>query len=155
MKENVFDVLIYLFENYMDPEAEPPSDPDTIRNELLEVGFPRREINKAFDWLESLSQQKLIQTGSLPAFRIYSSQECSKLDTECRGLLLFLEQSGILNAASRELVVDRAMALQEDTISLENLKWLVLMVLFSQPNEEIAFARMENLVYESLPSYLH
>jgi Smg protein len=29
------------------------------------------------------------------------------------------------------------------------------MVLFSQPNEEIAFARMENLIYESLPTYLH
>ena len=30
-----------------------------------------------------------------------------------------------------------------------------MMVLFSQPNEEIAFARMEHLVYESLPSYVH
>jgi len=155
MKENVFDVLIYLFENYMDAETEPASDPDAIRTELLEVGFPRKEINKAFDWLESLSEQKPIQSTSLPAFRVYSTQECAKLDTESRGLLMFLEQSGILTPASRELVVDRAMALQEDRISLENLKWIVLMVLFSQPDEEIAFARMENLVYEALPSYLH
>ena len=155
MKENVFDVLIYLFENYMDAETEPAPDPDAIRTELLEVGFPHKEITKAFDWLESLSEQKPIQTSSLPAFRVYSAQECAKLDTECRGLLMFLEQSGILTPASRELVVDRAMALQEDSISLENLKWIVLMVLFSQPDEEIAFARMENLVYEVLPSYLH
>ena len=68
---------------------------------------------------------------------------------------MFLEQSTILSPASRELVVDRVMALNEETISLENLKWIVLMVLFSQPNEEIAFARMEHLVYESLPSYVH
>jgi Smg protein len=155
MKENVFDVLIYLFENYMDDETDLTPDPDAIRTELLEAGFPHKEINKAFDWLESLSEQKPIKSSSLPAFRIYSTQECAKLDTECRGLLMFLEQSGILTPASRELVVDRAMVLQEDAISLENLKWIVLMVLFSQPNEEIAFARMENLVYESLPSYSH
>jgi Smg protein len=155
MKENVFDVLIYLFENYMDDEAEPAADPDAIRTELLEAGFPHKEIAKAFDWLESLAEQKPIQSSSLPAFRVFSAQECAKLDTDCRGFLMFLEQSGILTPASRELVVDRAMALQDEAISLENLKWIVLMVLFSQPDEEIAFARMENLVYESLPSYLH
>ena len=155
MKENVFDVLIYLFENYLDDETEASPDPDVIRNELLEAGFPHREISKAFDWLESLSEQKPIQSTSLPAFRIYSAQECVKLDTECRGLLMFLEQSSILTAASRELVIDRVMALNDESISLENLKWIVLMVLFSQPDEEIAFARMENLVYESLPTYLH
>ncbi|WP_045224644.1 DUF494 family protein [Methyloterricola oryzae] len=155
MKENVFDVLIYLFENYMDEEVEPTADPDAIRTELLEAGFPQLEVNKAFDWLESLADQQPIKAVSQPAFRIYASQELAKLDTECRGLLLFLEQTGILSPASRELVVDRVMALNEETISLENLKWIVLMVLFSQPNEEIAFARMENLVYEALPSYLH
>lgn len=155
MKENVFDVLIYLFENYMDDEAEPATDPDAIRTELLEAGFPHKEINKAFDWLESLAEQKPIQSSSLPTFRVFSAHECAKLDTECRGLLMFLEQSGILSPASRELVIDRAMALQDEAISLENLKWIVLMVLFSQPDEELAFARMENMVYESLPSYMH
>jgi Smg protein len=155
MKENVFDVLIYLFENYMDDEAAPAADPDAIRSELLEAGFPHKEINKAFDWLESLAEQKPISSSSLPAFRVFSQDECARLDTECRGLLMYLEQSGILSPASRELAIDRAMALQEEAISLENLKWIVLMVLFSQPNEELAFARMENLVYETLPSYMH
>jgi Smg protein len=155
MKENVFDVLIYLFENYMDEEVDPAADADAIRTDLLEAGFPNKEISKAFDWLESLAEQKPIQSISLPAFRVFSEQECVKLDTECRGLLMYLEQSGILTPASRELVIDRAMALQDEAIALENLKWIVLMVLFSQPDEEIAFARMENLVYESLPSYMH
>ncbi|CAI8808040.1 DUF494 family protein [Methylocaldum szegediense] len=155
MKENVFDVLIYLFENYMDDDVELTPDPDMIRTELLEAGFPQTEINKAFDWLESLAEQNSIKPASSPAFRIFSTQEMAKLDTECRGLLLFLEQNGILTPTSRELVIDRVMAFKEETISLENLKWIVLMVLFSQPNEEVAFARMENLVYGNLPNYLH
>ena len=87
--------------------------------------------------------------------RIYSSYEMARLDTECRGLLLFLEQTGILTPACREIVIDRILAFDEEVISLENLKWIVLMVLFSQPDEELAFARMETLVYENLPNYLH
>jgi len=155
MKENVFDVLIYLFENYLDGEAEPTPDPDAIRTELLEAGFPQPEVNKAFDWLESLTEQQPIEAVSLPAFRVFSEEEMAKLDTDCRGLLMFLEQINILGPASRELVIDRVMALNEESISLENLKWIVLMVLFSQPNEEVAFARMENLVYETIPGYMH
>jgi len=155
MKENVFDVLIYLFENYLDGETEPTPDPDAIRNELLEAGFPPPEVNKAFEWLESLTDQQPMRAASTPAFRVFCETECAKLDSDCRGLLMFLEQSGILGPASRELVIDRAMALHEESISLENLKWIVLMVLFSQPNEEIAFARMENLVYETVPGYMH
>ncbi len=155
MKENVFDVLIYIFENYMDNDLDLSPDPDLIRSELAEAGFPQSEISKAFEWLEALAEHQGIVPVSSPAFRIFSESEIAKLDTECRGLLLFLEQSGILSPANRELVMDRVMAFHEDSISLDNLKWVVLMVLFSQPDEEIAFARMENLVYESLPTYLH
>lgn len=155
MKENVFDVLIYLFENYLDRAAEQAPDPDEMRTELLEAGFPQQEINRAFDWLKTLGAQQPMRAASLPAFRIFSSEELAKLDVECRGFLMFLEQSGILTAANREMVIDRLTALNEGTISLENLKWVVLMVLFSQPSEEVAFARMENLVYESFPGYIH
>jgi len=154
MKENVVDVLIYLFENYLDSESEVVPDPDVLRTELLEAGFPQPEVNKAFDWLESLTPQKEIKMASR-AFRVFAEQEMIKLDVGCRNLLLFLEQTGILTPTSRELVIDRAMALQDEEISLESLKWIVLMVLFSQPNEEVAFARMEDLVYASTPAVMH
>ena len=39
MKENIFDVLMYLFENYMEDEIEMLPDSDVIRTELLEAGF--------------------------------------------------------------------------------------------------------------------
>ncbi len=154
MKENVFDVLLYLFENYMDEDPELMPDPDSIRNELVAAGFPHQDIDKAFHWLESLSDGQPIQT-TIPTFRIYCPDELAKLDQECRGLLLFLEQSGILNPSNRELVIDRAMALSANELTLENLKWIVLMVLFSQPDQEAAFARMEDLVYDNIPVALH
>jgi Smg protein len=155
MKENVFDVLIYLFQNYMDGDEEHAPDPDALRDELLEAGFPGKEVTRAFEWLESLAEQPPIGSLSSPSFRVFSHQEKSRLDTECRGFLMFLEQSGILTSTSHELVIDRLMALHEDPITLENLKWVVLMILFSQPSEEAAYARMENLVYDAVPEYLH
>lgn len=154
MKENIFDVLIYLFENYMDDNPDLSPDPDVIRTELLEAGFPQRDVNKAFEWMESLGDQQTIHSSS-PTFRVFSRTETKKLNVDCRGLLLYLEQSGILSPASREMVIDRVMVLNDNEITLENLKWIVLMVLFSQPDEEAAFAKMEDLVYENIPSYLH
>ncbi|MFZ2407355.1 MAG: DUF494 domain-containing protein [Methylobacter sp.] len=155
MKENIFDVLMYLFENYMEDEIEILPDSDIVRTELLEAGFEQIEVNKAFDWLESLSLQRAIKASASPAFRIFCTQEKAKLDIECRNLLIFLENSGILNSANREIVIDRAMALENEEISMEKLKWIVLMVLLSQPDEEIAFSRMEDIVYDLIPTYLH
>ena len=155
MKENIFDVLMYLFENYMEDEIEMLPDSDVIRTELLEAGFESCEVNKAFDWLDSLSLQRTIKPTVAPAFRIFCAQEIAKLDLECRNLIMFLEQNGILNSASREIVIDRAMALENEEISMDKLKWIVLMVLLSQPDEEIAFSRMEDIVYDLVPAYLH
>jgi Smg protein len=155
MKENIFDVLMYLFENYMEDEIEMFPDSDVIRTELLEAGFESCEVNKAFDWLDSLSLQQAVKSSVTATFRIFCSQEISKLDLECRNLILFLEQNGILNSVNREIVIDRAMALENEEISMEKLKWIVLMILLSQPDEEIAFSRMEDIVYDLVPTYLH
>ena len=49
MKEDIFDVLIYLFENYMDNEAfNDFIDSDTIHTELLEAGFEQTEVTQSF-----------------------------------------------------------------------------------------------------------
>jgi Smg protein len=156
MKEKIFDVLIYLFENYMEENMDRLPDSDAIRTELMEVGFEQREVVNAFDWLESLNTE-IVLTHTRESFRIFSEQEQRKLDIECRNLLLFLERSGILSPANRELVIDRAMALADQGIMLDELKWIVLMVLLSQTddNDSEAFARMENFVYDLTPAYLH
>ena len=155
MKENIFDVLMYLFENYMEDELDTLPDSDVIRTELLEAGFEQIEVTKAFDWLDSLSLQRAINPLVTPAFRIFCDQEKTKLNVECQNLLMFLEHNGILNSANREIVIDRVMALENEEISLEKLKWIALMVLLSQPDEEVAFSRMEDIVYNLVPAYLH
>ena len=66
------------------------------------------------------------------AFRAFAPKELAKLDAECRGFLIYFEQSGILTPQTRELVIERALAATGDALSLEQLKLIVLMVLWNQ-----------------------
>jgi Smg protein len=47
------------------------------------------------------------------------------------------------------------MALEEEDMDVERLKWVILLVLSSQPGEEAAFAWMEDLVFQNFVGYLH
>lgn len=156
-EETVLDVLMYLFENYLDEETEVQPDRETLRVELEAAGFPGGEVKKAFNWLEALAEDApapdTVQTPQ--AVRIYSAEECIRLDVESRGFLIYLEQIGILSAAQRELVVDRIMALETDEIDIDQVKWIILMVLFNQPGQELAYARMEDLVLEEQLGLVH
>lgn len=158
MNENVVDILIYLYENYMDGDPNNTSDQAVIHEELLQAGFPEQEIDKAFVWMDELAmrqEQESHRVQTKHSLRIYTDKEQRRLDIECRGLMLFLEQNGILDQKSRELVIDRALALDTPQFGVEELKWIILMVLMSQPGQELAFAQMEDLVYNDIPVYLH
>ena len=74
MNDYVVDVLIYLYENYMGGEETPPPDQGELHDELAEAGFPREEIEKAFQWLDELADQQ--RTPSLLAPRRWSFRRC-------------------------------------------------------------------------------
>jgi Smg protein len=159
MKEGVLDILIYLFENYFDGELDDGFEPDreTLKQELERAGFAAPEVERALGWLEELATNPVrAELGSTArAIRIFDALEQTRLDTDCRGYLVHLEQIGILSPTQRERVIDRLMALDGDDIDIEKLKWVALMVLFSQPGEETAFSRMEDLVFEDRSGAIH
>lgn len=157
MKENVFDVLMYLFENYyMDEDSPVTPDRESVQQELSQAGFPTLEIDRAFLWMDGLaSEPNPPDTQSDRSMRLFSTRELDRLDTACRGFILFLEQMDVLTPASRELAIDRAMALENEDFDLEQLKWVILMVLINQPGEEAAYTWVEDLVSDSLSNHLH
>ena len=158
MKETVLDVLMYLFESFVDSEDEPEPDRNELKEELERAGFREREIDRALDWLDGLNAVDIVTDASGPCsatVRVYDRIEQERLDSHCRGYLLHLEQVGILTPAQRELVIDRLLALGTDDIDIEQIKWVVMMVLFSQPGQEQAYARMEDLVFADDPGWLH
>ena len=159
MKESILDVLLYLFEHYFTNDDVDPAgnDRDSLQKELLQAGFSPAEVNRAFDWLEELDNRRPVapSPGTQRPTRVFHGPELEKLDVEARGFLLYLVQHGMLDDEQRELVLDRAMALDQDQIDADDLKWVVLMVLFNQPGAEAAFAWMENQMFEGEPEPLH
>ncbi len=157
MKDNVLDLLIFLFENYVSTDDGPRPDRGTLKLELDKAGFAEPDIERALEWLDGLSGEQLgkVAEATARAVRVFSSQELTRLDTDVRGYLMYLENVQILSGTQREVVIDRLMALEADEIDIEQVKWVVLMVLFSQPGQESAYAQMEDLVFEERSDALH
>ena len=86
---------------------------------------------------------------------MFNDREMQKLDTECRGFILFLEQTGVIDAFDREVIIDRIMALEAGEVDLQQLKWVALMVLLNQPDKEAAFTWMEDIVMDDVDIGLH
>jgi Smg protein len=150
MDNTVFDILVYVFDHYLLEELPVSAERADIARDLEDAGFRGINVERALDWLADLADERERPGlhANERAFRLYSPEESARLDAGCRGLLLSLERGGILSATQREIVIDRLLALDAEELSLEQVKWVVLMVLSCQPGEEAACERMEDLVYE-------
>jgi Smg protein len=157
IKQSVVDVLMFLFERYLDEENEAMDERDDVSSRLEEMGFHNREIDRAFDWLEDLAT---IQDGhhypsiNARSIRIFSDEEKAVLNSESIEFIMYLEQAGILTSVTRELVLDRVIALDNE-LDTEQLKWIVMIVLHSHPGEENAYAWMESLVFDEQVDLMH
>ena len=152
MTGSVLDILIYVFDQYMLAEVPEVPERETLAADLERAGFGRHNVERALDWLADLADERSRPDMSSRALRLFSADELERIPTECRGYLLQLEQQGILSPLQREIVIDRLVALDcekdSEEIDIDRLKWLVLMVLSSQPGQEQACARMEDLVFD-------
>lgn len=161
MKEDMLEVLIYLFQNYIVDGASLDSGQDQLTEELVGAGFAGEEIDKAFIWLEELlevceqdeSQQRQQQTST--SVRIYTNEEHSMLKLEGQSLLTRLTSIGVLDQFSREMVIDRVMALDSQDVNIEHVKWVVLMVLSNQPGFADIAEWAEVVVSDEITPVIH
>jgi Smg protein len=155
MTGSVLDILIYVFDRYMLADAPEVPERERLARDLERAGFTPAKVERALDWLTDLAfghdrPPLPAPTAGTPAagVRVFSDSELARLSTECRGFLLTLERLGVLTPAQREIVIERMLALDADEPDTEQLKWVVLMVLSSQPGQELAFERLDDLVSE-------
>ncbi len=130
----MFEVLVYMFENYFEANIRP--DHNTLAKELFAAGFDTNDINGAFDWFTTLEQMTEQAGSATPAqgagLRVYAEAETKKISSESLSFIMFLEQANVLNPAQRELVVDRAIALPQSEVGIDETRWIVLMALWNQ-----------------------
>lgn len=160
----MIDVLVYVYENYWRPAACPESA--RFARKLSAAGFDIDEIEAALDWLEGLklaaatTQQLPAQPAILPRpgaeapMRAYSPREQDHLGADALGFIMFLEGAGVLSAPLREMVVERALAIAGEPVSLEDLKVIVLMVFWSLGEEPDALV-LDELCDDSATRVAH
>jgi Smg protein len=139
----MFEVLVFVYEHYWRGDACP--ERQQLGRKLSAHGFEPDEIHDALVWLDGLNLAAQSTSLSEPApednpppahqsassMRVYSVAEQDHLGATCLGFVSFLESSGVLPAAMREIVIDRAMAAPGDPVCLDDLKIIVLMVYWS------------------------
>ena len=124
----MFDVLVYLYENYWRPDACPEAE--QLSRKLSAVGFESDEIADALSWLHGLALQidTYDFTPTRGNVRVYTPREIDVLGTESIGFIQFLESADLLSVPMREMVIDRALATGTAGLDLFDIKIIVLMV---------------------------
>ena len=159
MNENVLDILMYLFENYFSEPMDEEPDQTTLETELVEAGFAEPKVKKAFTWLENLADRQTVSLGAgMPSngsVRVLTGEEDHRRTRDARGFLTCLEDTGVVDPTTRELLIDRLMALDSEEIDSEALSWVLLMVLHNSPGQEGAYVWVEDMIFDRMDGVYH
>jgi Smg protein len=157
MKENVLDVLMYLFENYVDEDTEIEPDRIQLQDKLLEAGFPGAEIDKAFDWLENLASQEAhrnpVNTHG-PA-RLHGEGEWSAWTHRAAASCCSWSRTACSVPPRGSWWWTGSWTWRPRTSASISSSGSRSWCLFNQPDQEAAYTWLENMMFDSPPEYLH
>jgi Smg protein len=151
----MFEILMYLFESYVDAGSYPA--PDKLSRKLSAAGFEGEDIDEALTWLSAL---RLQNSDSYPAIidhsgmRFFAELEFQRISAEARQFLLFTEQQKMISAIEREIIIDRAVALQQKDLGLDKLKLIMLIVLWDR-HQDISPLLIEELLVPITSTQFH
>lgn len=114
-------------------------DENDIVEELLAVGFEADEIDAAFSWMQNTALHTAGKTPHLAevrSLRIFTPEEKRDLSAEARGLLIRLRALGILDDEAQEEIIDKAMQVADDPVSLKDMKAIAAITLFARNDEQ-------------------
>ena len=153
----MFDLLIYMFENYLSSKNNLNFSNMTL--ELEAAGFNNKDIENALDWFSELKEMsvRIPQLQSLKLndkLRIFTEKEKEKFSIDGLGFILFLEQAHVLNSIEREIIIDRAMALNQNIINIDEVRSIVMMTLWNNGREN-DYLFVEDALYQTEQLMLH
>jgi Smg protein len=139
----MFEVLNYVCTHLWHDTGRP--ELPALEHQLKRVGFSPDQVGEAMTWLGELqraargpqgdglawpAQQALPATRAAPlsSLRVYTRHEQYRLGAAGLGFIHFLEAVGALPMATREIVIERAVAVRGAPLALGDLKTIVLMV---------------------------
>jgi Smg protein len=151
-------VLLYLFDHHLVNEKVFSEDLVEVQQQLIAEDFPPQEIQQALSWLKELQYQRkealMFRDFAPDSMRIWLPEEQYKLSADGLDFLLKLESQGVITAQLREVIIDRAMALNTPMVDIYQLKWVSLIVLYHYQQDDISIPWLEHvLLNESLNAH--
>ncbi len=144
-------LLVHILKHHVNDIGELDDSYDDLMCELEEAGFRQSQVKEALSWLETLASRRtdLSRFSVDPSsMRVFSDFEQQALGRAGCNYLLSLENMNILNAETKELVIDRVLALEQEGVNEYLIQWVTLVVLYGYPQYNHALKRMELLVYD-------
>ena len=149
----MLDLLIYLFENYI--STKPKLNMNDITLELEQAGFNDKDISSAFDWFNHLEK---INNGSEltneKSLRVLSQKEYEKISSEAFTFLTFLLNAKILNSTEFEVILDQIMILNQKSINIDEMRWIVMMTLWKSGKEN-SYLFVEDSLFQNKRTEYH
>ncbi len=151
----MFEILMYLFESYFDAGAYPAVD--KLSRKLAAAGFEDDDISEAITWLSAMQDNNLAsyaQGFDYVGLRHFGAPELHAISAEARQFLVTTHQHGLISKIELEMIIDRAVALQQRQLSLDKLKLVTLMVLWNR-QRELAPLLIEELLTPLVTAQIH
>ena len=149
----MLDLLIYLFENYI--STKPKLNMNDITVELEEAGFNDKDISSAFDWFNHLEKiNNGFELTNKDSLRVLSQKEYEKISSEAFTFLTFLLNAKILNSTEFEVIMDQIMILNQKSINIDEMRWIVMMTLWKSGKEN-SYLFVEDSLFQNKRTELH
>ena len=149
----MLDLLIYLFENYI--STKPKLNMNDITVELEEAGFNDKDISFAFDWFNHLEKiSNGFELTNKDSLRVLSKKEYEKISSEAFTFLTFLLNAKILNSTEFEVILDQIMILNQKSINIDEMRWIVMMTLWKSGKEN-SYLFVEDSLFQNKRTELH
>ena len=134
----MFEVLVFMFENYIAHHTLP--DNEIMTQELSAAGFEQPDIVGAVDWFREMKTMLIEPTAEYAhqhtSMRLLADCELKKISLESLSFVLFLQQASVINDVERDLILDRAMALKQEHINIEEMRWITMIALWNVGREK-------------------
>ncbi len=148
----LFNVLLHLYQNYMDSGHKRliKFEKWLLQNLLYSEIQPSKDIINHHFTTENIQIDKL----STNTFRIYSTQEIHKLNTKCRGYLLRLELENVISPSTREKIIHEALGINK-FLELNDIEYLTKDILIEEFGNSQDKIYSNKIVDESQNQILH
>ena len=141
-----------------------PINKDTsVQKDLLKAGFDKVHVKLAMRWFAILhssinsfaNKKNPSQSISQHAIRIYDDHEKKLLSPTSLCYIRSLNEMGILDTYTTEIVIDMLFEIQQFGIDLPLIRWTSLIVLYALPDYQEQLLALELLVLDTADKKVH